>query len=509
MAWALQFDGVNDYASSVNWTPASSDFSGEVKFSTTQTKASWSGLFSCESYNDDKGFALMARAGNLAVHILDGVGDKNPYTIPGATISDGVTHIAKLVCSSTETKVYLDGSLVYTTTRVPLLSVHPVIFGGRNANSGTGMVDALAYDLEYCHFVDDLTPANSRYFSATDSDHSNTGVQPVLVDTIGSNNATGAIGTFPTDGSAWVDLGGEPTLTPVTKSFTSTINLSEQVNKAFIANINLNERRSKEFLFTTNLLQKFKKNYAYVINLLSSNKVTKAFAFKLDLLQKQTTETQLLTNLLSKKTKTFSATLELLKRLEQTHTSQFDLIARKTLQHSGLVNFLGSKKVNFSAVVNLLARQNKTFIGEVDFYQKVNKSFTYQLDFLATGRASKSYSFQIDFMERLKKHYSSEINLLQRQGLSYQHSVDLLSRVTKDFSGKLNLLNKQTKNFTVTLDCIGRVGKTFNVVFNIESDNMPTTPAHYVVSVDHLIEFTDQPIQTIEFKDNPTQTLIV
>tara|TARA_R110002124_G_scaffold272158_1_gene441204 strand:- start:6066 stop:7217 length:1152 start_codon:yes stop_codon:yes gene_type:complete len=38
------------------------------------------------------------------------------------------------------------------------------------------------------------------------SDHSNTGQQPVVVDTLGSNNATGV--GFPTDGSAWVDLGG-------------------------------------------------------------------------------------------------------------------------------------------------------------------------------------------------------------------------------------------------------------------------------------------------------------
>jgi len=206
MALALRFDGVNDYANSANWTPTTSDYSVEVKFSTVQTTSSWSGLFSCESYSDNKGFALMARVGSLTVHILDGVGDKNPHTISSTSISDGVMHTAKLVCSSSETKVYLDAVLVYTTTRVPLLSIHPVIFGGRNANSGAGMTDALAYDLEYCHFVDDSAPANSRYFSADASDHSNTGSQPVLVDTVGSNDATGT--GFPTDGSAWVDLGG-------------------------------------------------------------------------------------------------------------------------------------------------------------------------------------------------------------------------------------------------------------------------------------------------------------
>lgn len=43
-------------------------------------------------------------------------------------------------------------------------------------------------------------------YSAEESDRSNTGQQPVLIDTIGGNNATGV--NFPTDGSAWVDLGG-------------------------------------------------------------------------------------------------------------------------------------------------------------------------------------------------------------------------------------------------------------------------------------------------------------
>ena len=56
------------------------------------------------------------------------------------------------------------------------------------------------------------------------SDHSNTGQQPVVVDTLGSNNATG-IG-FPTDGSAWIDLGGSGisgTITQTAQSFTQSL----------------------------------------------------------------------------------------------------------------------------------------------------------------------------------------------------------------------------------------------------------------------------------------------
>lgn len=43
-------------------------------------------------------------------------------------------------------------------------------------------------------------------WDSTVSDHSNTGLQPVIDETLTSNDATGS--NFPTDGSAWVDLGG-------------------------------------------------------------------------------------------------------------------------------------------------------------------------------------------------------------------------------------------------------------------------------------------------------------
>lgn len=282
--------------------------------------------------------------------------------------------------------------------------------------------------------------------------------------------------------SAWEDSGGGG-LTPVTKSFS--------------AQFDINQRLSKSFTGSVALLAQVNKNYQAVIDFLSSNQVSKAFSFNLDLLQKKQQQVQLVTDLLARDTSAFSGQLDLLARLTKNHTSTFDALARKTLTHSGVVNFLGHKSVDFSAVIDLLNRQSKSFTGAIDFYQKVNKSFTYQFDMLATGRASKAFSFQVDLLGHLKKQYTSEINLLQRQGLSHQLTVDLLERVIKDFSAQLDLLNTQSKSFTVTLDCIGRVGKTFDVVFNLQSDDTPKTPAHYVISMEHIIEFIDKPVQTL------------
>jgi len=63
---------------------------------------------------------------------------------------------------------------------------------------------------------------SDRYYDATLSDHSNTGLQPVLVDTISSEDGDG--NNFDTNGSAWVDLGGDtPTFSPFWASQTNQV----------------------------------------------------------------------------------------------------------------------------------------------------------------------------------------------------------------------------------------------------------------------------------------------
>lgn len=95
------------------------------------------------------------------------------------------------------------------------LYINDVLIG---SNSGSGIATAIrsvAFNdglIEYAHYSENgVTVFN---WDATASDHSNTGEQPVLVDTIGGNHATGY--NFPTDGSAWESTGGS--LIPVSNS---------------------------------------------------------------------------------------------------------------------------------------------------------------------------------------------------------------------------------------------------------------------------------------------------
>lgn len=82
----------------------------------------------------------------------------------------------------------------------------PSSFGSFVIGGRLNSVDRLALQIEYIDIYDATTLDFLARQDATASDHSNTGAQPVLVDTVGNNNATGV--NFSTDGSAWVDLGG-------------------------------------------------------------------------------------------------------------------------------------------------------------------------------------------------------------------------------------------------------------------------------------------------------------
>lgn len=83
------------------------------------------------------------------------------------------------------------------------------------------------YQLEYFEFTAS-NPENSRMYDATASNHNNTGLQPVLVDTINSNNAIGV--NMPTDGSAWIDLGGGGTDQAITVAASKQLTESQLID---------------------------------------------------------------------------------------------------------------------------------------------------------------------------------------------------------------------------------------------------------------------------------------
>ncbi len=214
MAWALRFDGVNDYASAAVWVPTG-DYRIKARFSTLSTKTGWNTVVSTEHYNDWSGVGIIVRGGLLQLMIFNSVARTIHNT--GVTINDGIYHDVELIITA-DIKVYVDGALASTVQQLPDISNVPVSFGARHGNSGVGALDYLDVDIESIELIDDLTPLNYRHYSATTSSHA--AGTPVLTDTVSGNNATGV--NMPTDGSAWIDLGGggDLTITAATPDYT-------------------------------------------------------------------------------------------------------------------------------------------------------------------------------------------------------------------------------------------------------------------------------------------------
>ena len=182
MAWALQFDGVNDYAKLATPVDFTGDFSLEID---------------CDIHPaTSEGFLELSTSTN---NFFGKLSNNTWYCrMAGSTVTFNFTPVAGRQTilwarvGSTIT-AHVDGVLKLSTTFTAGSSfdLYGRLQGGNNiAGNLYGMV------------ITD--PTGTYNYDPTASSHA--AGTPILTDTIGGNNATGF--NMPTDGSAWVDLGG-------------------------------------------------------------------------------------------------------------------------------------------------------------------------------------------------------------------------------------------------------------------------------------------------------------
>lgn len=213
MAWALQFDGVNDYIATASGNDANSALMPTTKYSVKTRIKRLSDQTGYILINSWVGFHVAIRRADGALAVSPG-GSSQVVAIP----NDGLFHDLEVLWDGSNSTV----TISVDTVQVDQFTGVDVTFGVHN--SGTGSLHRILLG-RYQHtsgnwlhaqiesaIVEDLIGGAKFEFDATTSDHSNTGAQPVLVDTISGNNATGV--NFATDGSAWVDLGGGATFKP-------------------------------------------------------------------------------------------------------------------------------------------------------------------------------------------------------------------------------------------------------------------------------------------------------
>lgn len=186
MAWALRFDGVNDYADIASPIDLTADFNIEFILNLSSSRndgfmelsTSTNNFFGKLSNNTvfcRLGGQTLSYSGGASV---GGSGVKFKWVRVGSTLTAYLNDVQVAQSSS-----FTGGS---TLNRIGRLQ------GGSNLDGQLLLISG--------------TDSNGVSFNLDATASSHTAGTPILTDTIGGNNATGV--NMPTDGSAWIDLGG-------------------------------------------------------------------------------------------------------------------------------------------------------------------------------------------------------------------------------------------------------------------------------------------------------------
>ena len=185
MAWAIQTERGGGYL--VLGTPYQPVIGDTITWGGSVNSGGNTYQFFCNTYTSANDWINLNYVNRLNCRI-NGVNKTGSTTVTNNTYFE-----FKLEVTTTEYIFYIDNVEQFRFSNAT--AIDPIV--SLSAASAVLGVDSKAQF---------LTVAGKHHWDASASDHSNTGAQPVLLDAIGGNNATGV--NFATDGSAWVDLGG-------------------------------------------------------------------------------------------------------------------------------------------------------------------------------------------------------------------------------------------------------------------------------------------------------------
>ena len=195
MSWALQFDGVNDY---VPFTPLlsqnnSSNINWDLEF-TAANHGSEAIILGSTSTN---AFVILRNTNELEYRVGGGA---QKFSVTDVNVS-AVYKLELRWSGGVKALTLYENNVFVSTLNISLAS----ILGGDAVYLGrTGSVYRNTLYEDYLTYNDLELSANSRKFDFTASSHAAGTV--VVSETINNQDATGV--NMPTDGSAWVDLGG-------------------------------------------------------------------------------------------------------------------------------------------------------------------------------------------------------------------------------------------------------------------------------------------------------------
>ncbi len=209
MAWALRFDGVNDYLTLPSL--AGGDFDDRL-----DTSQDWYIEF-CFIRAGADGYVhriLDSTVGRdqILFRASDGLfrvspvssGDLNWSGVP-MPLGQEATYRIERIAGGLTYELFVDTGSGFVSQGVQSTVTTVIQFNVIGRNETSGYING---DLKYFKYISLSNPAQNIDLDATSSVPGNVPPigSPVLVDIIGTNDAAGV--NMPTDGSAWIDLGG-------------------------------------------------------------------------------------------------------------------------------------------------------------------------------------------------------------------------------------------------------------------------------------------------------------
>lgn len=199
MAYALKLDGVNDYLTTAAWQPTDQgEFSVEVELVTGLDISTDQFIVGNESGTYPRSWKMFVSGGKFGIiHNSNWTGGG---IISSGNISTSTLYNVKATLSGGNFQLHLNNVLQGSSSRSTINKPsYLTTFGWRGTGSTHADISIITVDCK-----DLTTTSNNRFYDATSSSHA--AGTPILDDTIGGNDATGV--NMPTDGSAWINLGG-------------------------------------------------------------------------------------------------------------------------------------------------------------------------------------------------------------------------------------------------------------------------------------------------------------
>jgi hypothetical protein len=297
--------------------------------------------------------------GNYGRYLFDGRSDGDGWS--GYIYNQGTSNISDLMVNgnpATYTDVFnaLAGDIISFSANVSVTGSSVTI--GAKGSGGSSLSYAGFSTIE---IVDSIS---TRILDATLSDHSNTGNQPILTDTVAGNNAI--CSGFPTDGSAWINLGGDEE----THNFSATIN----VTPLLTANSTKTTNNNDEIIHVINMSSKKEKSIN-VTGVTDQTIKTQATTIKYsDMLANINLITELAAN--SAKNANASGVIEQLHQTQATTTKSTSVSGHITLTPKLTAYFSNTLITikNFSGTISNVVQTTATVIKRALLNSQINQT---------------------------------------------------------------------------------------------------------------------------------------